>query len=118
MSYLNLVKDHGNNLTFLFNGFPEKIIGDKITAAGGAKSYTLPTDAPYYDIVFFYEAGVTIYVALNKVADIPVAGDFIAGTSVPNIQGFRAKAGDTISFITEDVSAAIRFFIFESNRAP
>jgi hypothetical protein len=117
MSRLNLVKDEGGNLTYLLNGIADVKYNNKVTAAGGVKTLTVPNAFPYYNAIFGYEAGVTVWVAINATAAAPTAGDFAACTSFPNPQGFKVKSGDVISFITEDVSAGVAVLLYDSNRA-
>jgi hypothetical protein len=55
------------------------------------------------DVIFSYEAGSNVWVAINQTAAGPAGNTFASTTSARNPIGFQLKGGDVISIYTSDV---------------
>lgn len=80
-------------------------------AASVEQHFTIPSDAPYYLIIFGIEPGAAIWVANNATATLPSGS--IAGTlSQLNPSARFVKGGDVISMITPDTTAEVGVSIY------
>ena len=87
-----------------YNGFgimPTQDMQSGVLAAGVAQSITVPDNYPNWIAIFSYQPGSTIWVSFTTTAVAP-AGAFSSTASCLNPAGRAVKAGDTISFITND----------------
>lgn len=60
---------------------------------------TLPSDSPYYEVVFSYSDGYDVWVAYGATAAVPAGATFAATTSELNPTVRRLSAGTVIHFI-------------------
>ena len=99
-----------------FNGFgiPFSLDGETmVLAAGVAQSVTVPDNYPFWIAIFGYTPGATVWVDGITTAVAPT-GAHSASTSRLNPAARFVKAGQTISFITEDATtpmACVEFLI-------
>jgi hypothetical protein len=108
MSDFGLIRDISGLNTFLRATTQDKV--NTTLAAGVAQSYTLPLTAnttnQKWAVIFSYEPGATVWVAVNQTAAVPGAS-FAVATSELNPVGYRLSSSDVISLITADTSAVV-----------
>lgn len=80
---------------------------DTILSATFAQTFTVPTDANKFLAIFSVQAGTSVWFALNTTATLP--GAAVAATdSEQNPASWVVESGDTISAITNNVTAEIQ----------
>lgn len=87
-----------------YNGFgilPTQDAFAAALAAGVADSVTVPANYQNWIAIFSFSPGSSVWVSFNDTAVSP-AGAFAASTSVLNPSARQVKAGDVISFYTDD----------------
>lgn len=97
-----------------YNGFglPFCLDGQSaLLAAGVAQSITVPDSYPVWIAVFTYTPGASIWVDKFTTAVAPT-GAFSATTSELNPAARVLKAGETLSFITADVTSPLVSVLF------
>lgn len=73
-----------------------------VCPSDGSIGGSFATKTSKYLAIFSYEAGASIWVALNATAAVPVGHTFAAVTSTLNPTARVVNAGDTLNFITSD----------------
>jgi len=68
-------------------------------AAATDTTLTLPSDEPYYEVIFSYADGYNVWVAYGATAAVPAGATFAATTSELNPTVRRVPAGTVIHFI-------------------
>lgn len=108
MTRFNMTRDING-----YNGFglpPSNTIINTTLSANVEQNYTVPTtgEATYKNVlaVFSSVPGSSVWVALNDTASLPGAS-FALTTSELNPAARYVNPGDTLSFITADVSTYI-----------
>ena len=97
-----------------YNGFgiPFALDGQSmVLAAGVAQSVTVPDDFPNWIAIFGYTPGATVWVDGITTAVAPT-GAASATTAKLNPSARYVKAGQTISFITEDITSPMAYVEF------
>jgi hypothetical protein len=103
-TYMNQTRDINGYNTF---GIPFAVDNQfTILSSGVAQNFTVPSNFENWDLVFSFEPGAKVWVANNTTAAIPT-GAFAATASQLNPAVRQVKAGDVISFITDNVTAEV-----------
>ena len=100
---VNGLTDYGLNFT--------PVNKQTVLAATVEQHFTVPFGFDIWELIFSFEPGATVWVALNTTATLP-GGSFSDTASQLNPAVRRAKAGDTISFITNDTTAEIGISLY------
>lgn len=91
-----------------YNGFglvPSNIIHGVALVTNAAQSFTLPSDATTYLVVFSYGAGSNVFVDSTTTA-AAYTGTIGLRTSELNPNARQYKSGTTISLLTPDLAGA------------
>jgi len=87
-----------------YNGFgilPTYDIYSGALVATVADNMTVPANYPNWIAIFSYTPGASVWVCVNGTAAAPV-GAIASGSSALNPSARQVKAGDVISFYTDD----------------
>ncbi len=90
-----------------FNGFGLPFAYDKkscVLAAGVEQHFTVPSNYPNWLIIFSFTPGSAIWVD-GKTTAVAPTGAFAATSAEMNPTARSAVAGQTISFITSDITS-------------
>ena len=100
MGILNLVRDASGKETFIRipDGEKYEVALVKDTNA----TLTLPLASNKYDVLFSYNPGASVWIAINNTATYSTSSNFTATNSELNPTAFRLNAGDVINAITSD----------------
>jgi hypothetical protein len=111
MTMLNLGKDIKGVVTYSLP-FSENKVSVTLPTAG-AVSLTVPVTATNWEAHFSYEGGSNVWVANNATAAAPAGATFAATTSERNPVARDVKAGDVLSFYTNDtgVEMGVTFYV-------
>ena len=103
---------NGFGLPFSINKYSANIVQNTDT------TQTVPSYAPYYVVIFSYQAGSNVWVANGSSAAKPAGSTFAAVSSELNPVARYVKAGDVLHFITGDTSALVgmSFYALPSSR--
>ena len=97
-----------------YNGFgvvPPDDMYSGLLSTGAAQSVTVPSNHARWMIIFAFEPGASVWVAVNSTAVVP-AGAISASRSELNPVGRQLKAGDIISFITPNPTATLGVLMY------
>ncbi len=113
MTILSMGRDAGGAVTFVL---PFSDTGFQTTLAQGVEQhFTVPfnTNSTYkkYSVIFSFDPGLRIYVALNATAEIP-GSSFASTVSELNPTSRYVEYGDILSFITPDVAAYVNVKLY------
>lgn len=99
-----------------YNGFGLPVSPDKysatITAVGGEQTLTVAGEFSEWLVIFSFEPGTTVWVALNATAAVPAGATFAATTSEMNPTARKVKVGDVLHFITADTNADVGVILY------
>jgi len=73
---------------------------------GVQQTLTLPTEHVYYDVIFFYQPGTTVFVSDVDSVSLP-GGSFALTVSHGKPAGARVKGGAILRFICADTTAIV-----------
>lgn len=76
-----------------------------ILATNTEQHFTVPSDYPYWTVVFSYSNAANVWIDNFTTAAVPT-GAFAATTAILNPPARVVKAGSVLSFITADASGA------------
>ena len=107
--FLSFARDTQSFNTFLRN--PAPIVVDGQLATSVEQTYTIPSDYPFYAVIFGWEQGNNIYVNINNTAAVP-SGSFSTGGSEVNPVGYWLIAGSVIHVITDDTSVNMSMSLY------
>lgn len=99
-----------------YNGFgltPSNVkYSATLSSGGGEKTFTVPSDAENYLVVFSIQPGADIWIAYDETAATPVGATFASTTSELNPVARKVSAGTIIHAVTADSSAGIGVMIY------
>jgi hypothetical protein len=98
-----------------YNAFAPKFVLSKfnVTLASGApQSLTVPSSNANWIALFAFEPSTKVWVANNATAAAP-SGSFAAATSELNPAARSVKAGDVLSFVTDNTTAEVWVGFYE-----
>lgn len=102
---------NGFGLPFSVDKYSATIVADTdatlTVPSAGPLGSTSSTYSNKYIVIFNYEAGASVWVALNATAEKPAGATFASTTSELNPSARYVKAGDVLHFLTPDTSAQV-----------
>ena len=111
MTMFNMVRDINGYNSFLRKQAPTADKYSTTLALGVVQTVIIPTTFEKCVVIFGYEVGSTVWVAVNGTA--ARAGiSFSTTTSELNPVGYQVNGGDTVSFVTPDTNAQIGVSIY------
>jgi len=81
-------------------------------AAGVPESFAIPVTIEKGIVIFSYEPGSSVWVAINNSAFIPVVGPFVLTNSELNPTARNVKGGDVIEMITSQVGIQVQGLVY------
>lgn len=103
-AYTNFIflRDQGGANSFVLP--PTLEIQGAIVEANAEETFTLPSHAEKYLVIFDYDRAATVYVAINQTAAVPT-GAFAAVNSRVMPAAYLLNAGDVVHMITAVAAA-------------
>lgn len=108
----NMARDINGYNSFITDP-PDAVFGI-ILASNVHKEITIPSDASFYVAIFSYGQGTNTWVAYNQTAQIPnVTFQNLGSELLPT--GYKVKAGNSLSFVTEETNAtmSVKFYAIQ-----
>lgn len=93
-----------------YNAYAPAFSTNKFSATlttGSEQTITVPSNFTNWIVVFSFEPGTVVWVALNATAAVPAGATFASTTSELNPSTRTVKAGDVIHLITSSTSADV-----------